>query len=269
MTQIADTKRIVLGDIETAYREEGTGPLVVLIHGLAQDHRMWNEVQAKLSGFRTIAYDVRGHGGTTVGEADGTLAQLGGDLIHLLERTGPAWCVGFSLGGTVALWAAAQRADLIPGVVALATSSVVGSAAAKFFDERIALFEGGDAGQIAEATRADTEGQLGGAAVDLDRIVADRLQAIGDGAGYVNAARAMAAIHEVPLNSTLEQIRRPVLVLSGERDRFCPRRAAEIMLEHLAQAEFEELPRVGHLVTDEDPGHFTETLVRWLDREAR
>jgi 3-oxoadipate enol-lactonase len=256
-----------LGDIDVAYRAEGEGPMVVFIHGLAQDHRMWAPQQERLSDFRTLAYDVRGHGGTSLGEADGTLAQLGGDLVAFLEHFGPASCAGFSLGGTVALWAAAERPDLVRDVIALATSSVVGRTAARFFADRIELFSSRDDDGIRAALEQDTRAQLAGPRADPAAITASRMEAIGDRRGYVNAARAMAGIHEQPLNDRLKRIGRPVLVVSGEFDQFCPRRAAEIMLEHLSQGHFEELAGAGHLVTEEDPDAVTGVIAAWLRRE--
>jgi len=253
-----------LGDLDVAYREAGEGRPVVLIHGLAQDHGMWAAQQRQLTGYRTLAYDVRGHGGTSLGKPDGTLAQLGGDLVAFLERFGPASCVGFSLGGTVALWTAAERPDLVTDVLALATSSVVGRRAAAFFHERIDLFAGSDEDAVRTALLEDTRGQLAGSDVDVDAVLAERLRAIGDRRGYVNAARAMAAINAEPLNDRLERIRCPVLVVSGANDEFCPRRAADIMLEHLPRGRFEELPNVGHLVTDEDPDAVSEVIGNWL-----
>ena len=234
---------------------------MVCIHGLAQDHRIWARLQDELVELQTFAYDVRGHGATTLGRADGTLAQLGRDLIAFLEHHGAGMCVGFSLGGTVALWAAAERPDLVTSVVAIATSSVVGRAAAAGLEQRIQLFENGDDEAVREAVRADTVMQL--AEPDLQRVDAietSRLEAIGDRAGYLNGARAMLGMHAEPLNARLERITVPVHLIGAERDRVCPRRAAEIMLEHLPHATFEELPGIGHLVTDEDPDALTAAI---------
>lgn len=255
-------------DLEVTYRRAGAGPLVVLIHGLAQDHQMWSQVQDHLSGFCTVAYDLRGHGGTSLGQAQATLSQLGGDLVALLERWGPAVCVGFSLGGTVALWTAAERPELVRGVAALATSSVVGSTAAAGLQRRVELFERGDEAQVREALLADTRMQLATGRRDAESIVAERLGAIGDRAGYVNGARAMARLHVEPLNPRLVDIAAPVLVIGGERDVVCPRRAAEIMLEQLPHAAFTELSGIGHLVTDEDPALVTAALRDWLVKEG-
>ena len=267
-----DTARIAteqLRDIRVSYRQRGAGAQVVLIHGLAQDHRMWAAQQACLAGYSTLAYDVRGHGATTLGDANGTLSQLGEDLIALLERFGPAHCVGFSLGGTIALWTAAERPDLVNSVVAVATSSVVGRKAAAAMQQRIDVVGGGDASAVRRLLRDDTAVQLSKPTGALDQIVDARMEAIGDGGGYVNGARAMLWMAQHPLNEALARIALPVLVVSGARDVVCPPRAAEIMLEHLSSAEYRELADIGHLVTDEDPDVLTDVLRTWLDREGR
>lgn len=255
---------VSLGDIDVAYRRCGTGPRLVLLHGLGQDHRIWDEVQDELGEFETIAYDLRGHGGTWMGDGDGTLGQLGRDLVAFLEFVGPAVCVGFSLGGSVALWAAAERPDLVLAVVAVATSSVVGRAAAASMDERIDEVAHGDASTIATILAQDTSSQLAGADVDVAALVASRVEAIGDGRGYLNGARAVRGMHDEPLNPRLDRIAQPVLVLSGSKDPWCPRRAADIMLEHLVNATFEELEGVGHLVTDVAPNELVSVVRTWL-----
>src|ERR1700704_934900 len=93
------------GDIETGWFEIGRGSPLVLIHGLADDHRLWRRVIPELAlRHRVILYDVRGHGQSTVGKPDGTLEQLGDDLNALMDAIGleSAAVAGFSLGGTIA-----------------------------------------------------------------------------------------------------------------------------------------------------------------------
>ena len=259
-----ETQSVRLGGVDVAYREHGSGPRIVLIHGLGQDHGIWATVQDQLADYTTLAYDVRGHGASSLGNADGTITQLGRDLIEYLEHFGPAISVGFSLGGSIVLWAAAERPELFVGVVVVATSSVVGSAAAKAMEERIAKFEGGDSEEIRAILFEDTVAQLADSAFDADALTATRIRAIGDARGYLNAARAVHGMHEDSLNPLLNRIQNPVLVVSGERDVWCPRRAAEIMLEHLENATFEELAGVGHLVTDVAPERLVAVMRGWM-----
>ncbi|MDQ2622675.1 MAG: alpha/beta hydrolase, partial [Actinomycetota bacterium] len=175
-------QRLSLGDIEVNYRSAGDGPPVVLVHGLGQDHRIWRSQQDSLERYRTIAYDVRGHGGTTIGTGRASLDQLAGDLIAMLEEFGPAMVVGFSLGGTVALSAAAARPDLVKGVIALATSSAVGRAAAGLYEDRASTMLTGDRDPIEAAVAEDIMAMLKGSSVDPSPVIAAGIEAVGDGA---------------------------------------------------------------------------------------
>ena len=152
--------RTRLADIDVGYTRRGEGPPAVLLHGLAEDRSSWADVQRRLSDFTTWAYDLRGHGETDLGEAEGTLEQLGGDLIGFLEAlTGPAHCIGYSLGGAVVLWVAAERPDLVTRATVAGTSTVVGRRAAEFFRDRIETIRSDFSG-FADALKEDTRLQL-------------------------------------------------------------------------------------------------------------
>ena len=262
--------KVRLGDIEVGYTERGAGAPVVMVHGLAEDRRSWAVAQARLAAARrTLAYDLRGHGETEAGDGDGTLDQLAADLGRFIETlTGPAACMGYSLGGTVVLALASDRPDLVTHAVVSATSSVVGRAAAGFFEERIALLRS-DRAAFEAALRDDTAAQIVTPGADLDAITRRRIEAVGDGRGYVNAARAMQALHEAPLTPALARIRCPVDVIGGDGDRFCPRRAADIMLAELADGAYHELADCGHLMTVDQPEAYSETLRGALERPGR
>ncbi|MFC7340461.1 alpha/beta fold hydrolase [Saccharopolyspora griseoalba] len=248
-----------LGDVRVQYRAEGSGPAVVFVHGLAEDHRTWQAQQDELTGCRTYALDLRGHGGTPVGRASGDLAQLRDDLIAFLsEVSGPAVCAGFSLGGTVVLAAAARRPELVTGAMAIATSSVVGRAAADFFRERAQQVRDGDLEAARATLRADTAEMLTRA--DAAALGDYRVECIGDGAGYANAALAMAGLREEPLTPLLSKVTCPTVVVGGGKDVFCPRKASEILLDGLPEASYREVPDVGHLMRADDPAGFAEAV---------
>ncbi len=259
--------KVRIGDIDVGYTEKGAGEPVVLVHGLAEDRRHWARLQIGLQGSRSLAYDLRGHGETTLGLADGTLSQLGGDLVGFLETTtGPARCVGFSLGGTVVLWAAASRPDLIRHAVVAGTSTVVGRAAAAFFSERIELVSTNFAA-FPCALREDTEKQIVTAKGNLAEVTDElRVEAVGNGGGYVNAARAMLAMHQSPLTPRLAEIRCPVDVVGADGDVFCPRKAADIMIEALPDATYHEIADCGHWMPVDQPEAYARTLGTILQR---
>lgn len=256
-----------VGDIDVRYTERGDGPPVVFVHGLAEDSRAWSAQQDAIRDVRSVCYDLRGHGGSSTGRADGTLAQLGGDLVGLLVSVvGPATCTGFSLGGTVVLRAAADRPDLVRHAIVLGTSSVVGCAAVDFYERRIATVESGDQPAIRRAVHEDTVAALAHRHPDLGAVVDARVHAIGDGSGYVNAARAMARLRDEPLTPELSRVRSHVDVVGAEHDTFCPRKAAEILLAGLPSGTYHEIPDAGHLMNVDRPDLVTALLYRLLER---
>ena len=256
---------VELNDIVVNYRRRGSGPAVVLLHGLAEDHRSWDGVVARLGAFSTYAVDLRGHGMTTAGQGAGTLSQLSDDLTAFLSGvSGPAAVVGYSLGGTIGLKAAATDPGLFRSLVVVATSSVVGSAAAEFFGGRIAQIEAGDWAGFAAGLRDDTSKQVV-TEVDLDALAARRMAAVGDGRGYVNAARAMIGVRTEPLNPHLSQIAVPVDIVGADSDVFCPRRASEIIADAVPDSRFHEITGSGHLISVDRPEAYGELLVRLLD----
>ena len=258
-----------LGDIEVNYRVTGSGPAVVLLHGLAEDHTSWHPVLEYLGDWTTYAVDLRGHGATTAGTGRGTLEQLGDDLERFLGAvTGPATVVGFSLGGTIALETATRGDTALRGVVAVATSSVVGRAAAEFFTGRVAQIVSGDREGFAAGLRADTAAQIVTGA-DVAPLVDARLAAVGTGAGYANAARAMIAMRSTPLNDRLDRVGVPVEVVGADGDTFCPRRAADILLAALPDGRYHEIAGAGHLVAVDQPASYGRLLARLLEGLAR
>ena len=251
-----------MGDIEIRYARSGEGPAVVLLHGLAEDHASWRPVLDGIADRTLYAPDLRGHGGSTVGDGAGTAAQLADDLIGFLETvTGPAAVIGYSLGGSIALLAASERADLIPELIVIATSSVVGRAATEFFAGRIAQIEAGDMDGFAAGLRDDTALQIVTEA-DLDANVAGRLAAIGDGAGYVNAARAMMAMRDDPLTPRLTDIAGHVDVIVSDGDAFCPPKAGRMIVDALPDGSVHQIDGAGHLIMVDRP----DALVSLLDR---
>lgn len=84
-----------------------TGLTFVLTHGLCCDHRVWHPIADRLADAgRVIAWDLRGHGRTPVGEVgDLSPARHARDLRAVIERhaTGPVLLLGHSLGGMTTL----------------------------------------------------------------------------------------------------------------------------------------------------------------------
>lgn len=265
MTQ--DRSRARVGDIEIAYLHAGTvgAPKLVFLHGMAETaESCWSrQLEDLRDSHDCYAVDLRGHGQTTLGEPEGTLEQFGADLLGFLEAvTGPAVVVGFSMGATIALWAAAQQTPLITQVIAMGGSSVISRATADFFRQKADVVAQRDLLALHEEMAEEVQEMLVAHPERARAYGARRIASVGEGEGYANAGVAMAGMRERPLQRELGNISCPVDVVGGEFDKWCPRKASEIILEGLVheRVRFTELAGVGHLMSVDDPEAVTRCL---------
>ena len=253
-------------DLDVAWFEWGRGDPLVLVHGLADDHRAWRKVLPWLAlEHRVIAYDLRGHGQTSIGQAEGRLVQLAGDLVALLDalELDRADLCGFSLGGTIVMRTAIDHPERVNRLLPVATSSRVGRAAAAWYAERAALAERGPEA-LRPVLEADTREQFETAPQEFDEHWLIRRQSTADPAGFANACRAMARLNQEPLDPDLGRIRAQTLVVAAELDRNCPPVAAQIILERLSRGRKELITGSGHQVEVEKPRELSEVVLGFL-----
>lgn len=106
-----------------AYTDTGSGPLVVAVPGMGDLRSTYDDVAPALvdAGYRVVVADLRGHGDSdTTFRTHGDDA-TGSDLLALVEQldAGRAVLLGSSMGASAAAWAAAERPDLVRGLVLL------------------------------------------------------------------------------------------------------------------------------------------------------
>ncbi|MFE4415364.1 alpha/beta fold hydrolase [Streptomyces sp. NPDC056821] len=106
-----------------AYEVAGSGPLIVLAHGMGDSRAAYRAVIPPLvaAGHRVAAVDLRGCGESSVGWPAWSRTAIAGDLLAVIRQLGgPAVLVGHSISGGAATIAAAQELSLISAVVELA-----------------------------------------------------------------------------------------------------------------------------------------------------
>ena len=254
-------------DIDVAWFEAGRGDPLVLIHGLADDHRAWRRTLPDLMlRHRVIMYDLRGHGQTSLGKPDGTLRQLGADMIGLMDSLGVerADIAGFSLGGTIAMRVAIDNPGRVRGLVLVATSSRVGRSAGDWYRQRVAMVGAGDP-QLRETLDQDTADVYAESPGELEGGLLIRRQSTADPRGYANACAAMAAINAAPLDPELDRITAATLIVASERDRHCPPKAAEIIAAGIKGSKLEVLPDAGHPIPVEKPRELARSISSFLN----
>lgn len=106
-----------------AYQVAGSGPLMVLVHGIGQSRDAYRFIAPELvaAGYRVATVDLRGSGESSATWPSYTRTDIAGDLIALIEHLGgPAVLVGHSISGGAATIVAAKAPSLATAVVELA-----------------------------------------------------------------------------------------------------------------------------------------------------
>lgn len=238
-------------DGRIAFDVAGAGPLVILIPGMGDLRSTYRHVADELrrSGFRVATTDLRGHG-----DSDATFAAYGdvvtaGDVVALVEHLGrPAILVGNSMGAAAAVYAAAERPDLVAGLVLIGPfvrESTTGAVKRALFRAAMAPW------WAATVWRWYLPSLYAGRRPeDLDAhltAVSESLRRPGYARAFVRTTRTSHASVE----ARLDAVGMPVLVLMGTRDPDFPDPRLEA--EWIAQ-------RVGgRVVMIDDAGHYPQS----------
>ncbi len=245
-------------------------PTAVLIHGLSETREVWwPQVSFLESSMPVISYDIRGFGSSPTGAATGTVQQMADDLGQLLSafETGPAWLVGFSMGGVIAQRFALDFPELTMGLVLIASSSAVGRGGQERFRHRIEQLTKGGLEGLAETNDKDARGCFYTKDEDLiNEYLKTRVGAVRDPAGYLNACNAMLHLAENPMTGELGAIRCPTLVIAGRHDPYCPPKASEMIANAIPNAELRIFEEAGHCMQYEASDALNEHIAAFIGR---
>ncbi|HEV7907763.1 MAG TPA: 3-oxoadipate enol-lactonase [Pseudonocardiaceae bacterium] len=239
------------------------GEVVVLSGSLGSDVRMWDPQVQPLTeaGFRVVRYDHRGHGGSPVPQGPYDLADLGGDVLALLDRLGVDrvhW-VGLSLGGMVGMWLAQNHPQRLGGLVLFCTSAELGPAQMWADRARLVRAEGTQAVAVAGVQRWLTDGYR---AAHPDRVAhLESMVAATPAEGY---ASCCGAIERMDLVGGLASIAAPTLAIAGAQDPSTGPDHLRRIADAVPGARVEVLDPGAHLVSYEQPEKASQLVIDHL-----
>lgn len=248
----------------SSWREIGTGPLVIFLHGLGGTRNAWGPQLRGLSqSFQCVAWDMPGYGDADPVEPL-TYFGIAERLVALIDELGAqtAHLVGLSFGGMHALHTAINFPGRVGRMVLANTSPAFGmdgTTREDWIRDRLApLQDGGHPSDGAERV--------------IDLIAGHRLtgQIRAETIGcfdQINPQGFRAAVHCLPDNDVRDQlpgIAHDSLVIAGELDRETPPSYAEVLNDGLSNSRLELLADVGHLSPAEAPERFNSLVSQFL-----
>ena len=273
-----ETKSVELHGRPLTYVEAGSGPVLLLIHGMAGTLENWSEVIEPLARHHTVvAPDLPGHGGSAPGP-DYSLGGLASGLRDLLVALGHkrATLVGHSLGGGIAMQFSYQFPEMTERLVLVSSGGLGPEVSAVL---RAAALPGAD---LFISTTASASRKAGGAiarglgAVGLrpSADVAEVARGYGSLADPERRAAFLATVRSVigTGGQKIQAVDRlylaegmPVLIVWGERDPIIPARHAEAAHAAFPGSRLEVFEGTGHLPQLEQPARFVAALEEFLE----
>lgn len=245
-----------------AYDVTGTGPLVVLAHGMGDSRHAYRFVAPQLvaAGYRVAAVDLRGSGESSVDWPGYTRTDLAGDLLAVVRHLGgPAVLVGHSISGGAVTIAAAQAPELVTAVVELGpftrkqSFSLGGLRVAGYRRGMTRLGMTAMLGSVRWWTKYLEVAFPGPKPPDWDDQLA-RIAASLAEPGRMKALQQMGKTAPTDAGEQLPHLTVPALVLQGSLDPDWPDPRAE------AEGVVSEMPEgIGRVAMVEGAGHYPHT----------
>lgn len=250
----------------TAFAESGSGPSVVLVHGLGLRSAMWQWQLPDLEPhFRVLVYDLLGHGESAPPPGSPDLAMFSDQLLRLMDHCAveTAGVVGFSLGGMIARRFAIDHPDRVAALAIL--NSAHDRTAAEREAVRARVRQAEEEGPSATAEAALERWFTPGFRAARPRVVSQVREWIlaNDPAIYPEIYRVLAD-GDVDIRSEIRRIACPTLVMTGDEDRGNSPEMARAMAEGMPQARVVILPGLRHMALAESPQAFNPPLVSFL-----
>jgi len=250
----------IINGLSIAYRQKGSGPALVLLHGLAQDSRIWkNQLDSLSKQFTVIAWDAPGAGLSKDPPAEFTLNDWADCLAQLLDSTGirQAHVLGLSWGGLLAQEFYRRHPDRVLSLLLADATMGWKSISDSIANARLqACMKDASLppkdfavkyqpGMFSDSPPANAKAEHAAILSDFHP------------AGF----RLMAAsLAKTNMRSFLPAIRVPVLLIWGEADKRTPLKDAYLFQQAIHGSKLEIIPGAGHVSNMEKPEEFNKIV---------
>jgi len=260
---------VVVDGVRLGYREAGSGPPLVLLHGGMSESFEWHrQLDALSDRWRVVAWDAPGCGESDDPPPGWSLADYAQCVVGFCREAGlqRPHVAGLSFGGGLALEVYRQEPFLPRSLILL--SAYAGWRGSLPADEVAARL----AGCLELAAHPTSPSRDDGRAFTgprPDDAVLDELHAIASRVRPAALRDMGSAFAAADLNDVLPSVRVPTLVMVGLEDRRCRPQIGEAIAAAAPLSELIAVPGVGHVLHQEAPEEVNAAMRAFLTRVER
>jgi 3-oxoadipate enol-lactonase len=262
--------QVDVNGIKIDYRIDGKegAPYITFVTGIANDVTMWDGQVAVLGkDYRTLRYDLRGHGDTQATEGDYSVELLVRDLGGLLNELNiqKTHLVGLGLGGALVQAYAIENSHRVNALVpCCCRAKMVPEFAALWHKLREVVAKEGIDPIVEPTAQRWFSDDFKAANPQVLQNVKNMIRGTTV-LGYLGASAAFLALN---IEDKLPQIKAPTLYISGAEDKLGgpPALMAELA-KKVPGAQHRSVPKAGHIANLQNPAGFNSLLADFLKRQ--
>jgi 3-oxoadipate enol-lactonase len=261
--------KMTVNNLSVCYNDEGPGdaPVIIFIHGFPFNKSMWNaQVEALENNYRVISYDIRGHGGSDEGEEVFSIELFVDDLLRLMDalKIKNTMLCGLSLGGYIALNAVEHYPKRFNSLILCDTNCSADTPEAKV--KRTKAIVGISKNGLEKYADESVNNLFAPESFSTIKEEIAEVRAMILKTSKESVCNTLHALSvRLETCDTLPDIKVPVLILVGKKDKITPPSAAQLMHEKIKGSILHIVNHSGHLSNIENPYDFNEQLRSFVE----
>ena len=256
-----------IGGLSVLLEGNSKNKAIIFLHGFPYDHTIWQaQIDAFSEQFYCIAYDIKGLGGSSVGDGQFTMESFVDDLDLIMSELGldkPILC-GHSLGGYIALRSLERMEEKFSAVILCDTTSKADNNEGKL-------------NRCDDIRRINAQGLTSFSKHFVTRCYGDLYKKehkeevkkrIAKSTSFHSVGVKGCILAMISRNDTtdyLSKITIPTLVFCGEQDTLTTATMMKLMADKIKDSTFVVIQNSGHMSMAENPLEVNATIKKFLE----